>query len=60
MTIAMVKNPLELELRCVISGAGMVVTANKFPMPIVVEPNERLMVSVMDGHVVAERVGPPR
>jgi hypothetical protein len=53
--IALVKSPLELDLRCRISGAGMVVTLNEFPMPILIAANERLIVSVEGGYVVAQR-----
>lgn len=55
MSIALVKSPMELKLRCMISGAGMVVSANEFPMPIIIAPNERLIISVEDGYVVAQR-----
>jgi hypothetical protein len=57
-TSTLVRSPLELDLRCMISGAGMVVTANKFPMPILIAPHERLMVGAQDGYVEARRVDP--
>jgi hypothetical protein len=55
MMITLMRSLTELELRCMISGAGMVVTANEFPIPILIDPHECLVVRVQDGYVAAER-----
>jgi hypothetical protein len=57
-TRALVRSYAELELHCVTSGAGMIVTANKFTMPILIAAHERLIVIAKDGYVTAEREDP--
>jgi hypothetical protein len=57
-TRALVRSYAELELHCVTSGAGMIVTANKFTMPILIASHERLIVIAKDGYVTAEREDP--